>query len=105
MQFAHPAQAQYSVAMSSSPSLLAAQQPTDVTPDEVRIMIAYLQKARDRAKQIRDRSPAGSYMENVLSRTIDGITLELSQLDYLLARQPVETSKAMRVRSRMRPAI
>ena len=66
MQFAHPAQAQYSVALSSSPSLLAAQQPTDVTPDEVRTMIAYLQKARDRAKQIRDRSPAGSYMENVL---------------------------------------
>ncbi|MEM9632258.1 MAG: hypothetical protein AAGA50_13085 [Pseudomonadota bacterium] len=105
MQFTHPAHAQYSVALSSSSSLLEAQRPTDVTPDEVRTMIVYLQKARDRAMQIRERSPAGSYMENVLSRTIDGITLELSQLDYLLARRPVEASKAVRARSRMRPAI
>lgn len=79
---------------------------TDVTPDDVRRMILYLRKARDRAIDIRDRSPAGSYLESVLIRTIDGITLELSQLDYLLAMKPVDdVAGAPSNARRMRPAI
>ncbi|PVB59750.1 hypothetical protein DCO57_20760 [Labrenzia sp. 011] len=65
-------------------------------------MSVYLRKARDRAIDIRDRSPAGSYLENVLSRTIDSLTLELSQLDYLLTCKPATVVKHGR---RMRPAI
>lgn len=105
MQFAHPALAQYSVASTSTSTLLEATSPTDVTPSEVRLMIDYLRKARSRAMEIRDRSPAGSYMENVLCRTIDGLTLELSQLDYLLARSPNTSAKSKPDTCRMRPAI
>ncbi|AMN56087.1 hypothetical protein ACP90_19825 [Labrenzia sp. CP4] len=67
-------------------------------------MMLYLRKARERAIAIRDRSPGGSYLESVLTRTIDGISLELSQLDYLLASQPVDPSRNSSTR-RMRPAI
>lgn len=78
---------------------------TDVTPEDVRKMILYLRKARDRAVDIRDRSPAGSYLESVLIRTIDGITLELSQLDYLLATKPVKATVPGTPSRRMRQAI
>ena len=105
MQFAHPARAHNAVALSSSAPFLGSRSPTDVTPEEVRMMMAYLHKARERAIQIRERSPAGSYMENVLCRTIDGITLELSQLDYLLARKPSRPVDADSTGRRMRPAI
>ncbi|MCV0429493.1 MAG: hypothetical protein K5905_28965 [Roseibium sp.] len=105
MQFAHPACAHNAVALSSSAPFLGSRSPTDVTPEEVRMMMTYLRKARDRAIQIRERSPAGSYMENVLCRTIDGITLELSQLDYLLARKPIDPVNTGTASNRMRPAI
>jgi len=78
---------------------------TDVSPEDVRTMMLYLRKARDRAILIRDRSPAGSYLESVLSRTIDGIALELSQLDYLLALKPADEAKSGQPARRMRPAI
>ncbi|WJS01536.1 hypothetical protein [Roseibium aggregatum] len=80
------------------------EQLTSVTRGEVRTMMLYLRKARERAIAIRDRSPGGSYLESVLTRTIDGISLELSQLDYLLASQPVDPSRNSSTR-RMRPAI
>ncbi|TYC51201.1 hypothetical protein FMN50_21845 [Rhodobacterales bacterium] len=79
--------------------------PIDVTTEDLRTMILYLRKARERAIDIRDRSPAGSYLESVLIRTIDGIALELSQLDYLLAKKPVDVRAAGKHAQRMRPAI
>ena len=39
------------------------------------------------------------------SYRIDGITLELSQLEYLLALKPVEADRSADARRRMRPAI
>ncbi|WP_305986312.1 hypothetical protein [Roseibium sp. MMSF_3544] len=105
MQFVSPYQGQYAVVLSAQSPSLELPAPTDVTPEDVRQMIIYLRKAKDRAMAIRDRSPAGSYMESVLTRTIDGITLELSQLDYLLARKPAETAEAASSARRMRPAI
>ncbi|WP_428647932.1 hypothetical protein [Roseibium sp.] len=94
-----------SPALSSARKHQDAPAPTDVTAEEVRTMVLYLRKARDRAIDIRDRAPGGSYLEGVLTRTIDGITLELSQLDYLLARKPVDTAAEVSARRRMRPAI
>lgn len=99
MRLANPTHEHSRAVLAASPSLLETVQTTDVTPADVRQMIVYLRKARDRAVAIRDRSPGGSYLEGVLTRTIDGITLELSQLDYLLAQKPVTASR------RMRPAI
>ncbi|MEO9526854.1 hypothetical protein [Roseibium sp.] len=88
--------------LSACAPLAGAVPTTDVTPGDVRMMTLYLRKARDRACAIRDRSPGGSYLESVLTRTIDGITLELSQLEYLLAGKP---ELAERNKRRMRPAI
>jgi hypothetical protein len=105
MLLTKPALEQSSVARSSTAPLLESQPTMDVTLEEVRTMILYLRKARIRAIDIRDRSPAGSYMESVLARTIDGITLELSQLDYLLARKPIDAEKVAAKSRRMRPAI
>lgn len=75
---------------------------TTVTTSEVEIMILYLRKARDRALRIREHSPAGSYLDNVLANTIAGIELELSQLRYLLTLPEAQESARPR---RMRPAI
>ncbi len=105
MQFISPVQGQYAVVISTQSPGLGMPPPTDVTPDEVRQMMLYLRKARDRATAIRDRSLGGSYMESVLTRTIDGITLELSQLDYLLAQKPVAKETIGTAGRRMRPAI
>jgi hypothetical protein len=105
MLLTNPAIEKSSVALSSSAPILDLQPTMEVTLEEVRTMILYLRKAQARAIEIRDRSPAGSYMVSVLDRTIDGITLEISQLDYLLARKPVDTEKVASKRHRMRPAI
>ena len=105
MQFVSPAQGEFSVVLASQSPDPDLPPPTDVTSEEVRQMILYLRRAKDRATAIRERSPAGSYMESLLTRTIDGITLELSQLDYLLAQKPVVTKKAGTTNGRMRPAI
>ncbi|MDN3718614.1 hypothetical protein QW131_03700 [Roseibium salinum] len=98
MQMANPTR---SSVVQSSPRLETPR--IDVTPEEVRTMMLYLRKARDRAIDIRDRSPGGSYLESVLDRTIDGLTLELSQLDYLLASEPA--AQPLPAGRRMRPAI
>ncbi|MET1414535.1 hypothetical protein ABVF61_19845 [Roseibium sp. HPY-6] len=105
MQFVSPLQGHSSVVLSSEAAGSEVPPATDVTPEDVRRMIIYLRKAKDRAIAIREQSPAGSYMESVLVRTIDGITLELSQLDYLLARSPVKAVDARLSARRMRPAI
>lgn len=108
MQFVSPLQEQLSVMRASLPKAPRAVTATEVTAQDVRQMILYLRKARDRAEAIRERAPAGSYMENVLARTIDGITLELSQLDYLLARTSAPKAQGAshsRAPGRMRPAI
>lgn len=78
---------------------------TDITAGDVQVMILYLRKARNRAIDIRDRSPAGSYLENVLSRTINGIALELKQLEYLLMSNPDALPRSQTGNARMRPAI
>ncbi|WP_068413362.1 hypothetical protein [Labrenzia sp. OB1] len=101
MRLADPTLELYSVALSSSAPSPEVRE-TDVTAEDVRAMTQYLRKARDRAIDIRDRSPAGSYLESVLTRTIDSLTLELSQLDYLLTSKPVNVVTHAR---RMRPAI
>ncbi|WP_269583163.1 hypothetical protein [Roseibium sp. Sym1] len=105
MRLATPTLEQSRAVLSASSSLLDAIPTTDVTPGDVRKMMLYLRKARDKATAIRDRSPGGSYMEGVLTRTIDGITLELSQLEYLLAQKPVDASATGSSSRRMRPAI
>ncbi|WP_420336261.1 hypothetical protein [Roseibium sp.] len=105
MQFVSPLQGQYSAILRSEAASHELPPTTDVTRSDVTQMISYLSKAKDRAVEIRDRAPAGSYMENVLTRTIDGITLELSQLEYLLALKPVEAVPAADAKRRMRPAI
>lgn len=105
MQFVSPVQGQFAVVVVSQTPGFDALPTTDVTPEDVREMMTYLRKAKERAVAIRDRSPAGSYMESVLTRTIDGITLELSQLDYLLARKPVMLAENGPSDRRMRPAI
>ncbi|MGX1500679.1 hypothetical protein [Roseibium aggregatum] len=104
MRLADTAVAHSCAVSSASASASGAEQLTSVTRGEVRTMMLYLRKARERAIAIRDRSPGGSYLESVLTRTIDGISLELSQLDYLLASQPVDPSRNSSTR-RMRPAI
>lgn len=105
MRLANPTLERSSAVLAASSSLLDTVPTTDVTPGDVRKMILYLRKARERAIAIRDRSPGGSYLEGVLTRTIDGITLELSQLDYLLAQKPVDVTATGTASRRMRPAI
>ncbi|WP_422375456.1 hypothetical protein [Roseibium sp.] len=92
-------------AMTALPVSSETVRTTNVTPEDVRAMMLYLRKARDRAIAIRDRSPGGSYLESVLTRTIDGIALELSQLDYLLAQKPAVAVPARSCGNRMRPAL
>ncbi|MBN8180185.1 MULTISPECIES: hypothetical protein [Stappiaceae] len=104
MRLADTAVAHSCAVSSAAASTPGTEQLTSVTRGEVRTMMLYLRKARERAIAIRDRSPGGSYLESVLTRTIDGISLELSQLDYLLASQPVDPSRNSSTR-RMRPAI
>jgi len=105
MRLANPTLEHSSAVPAASSSLPDTLPTTDVTPGDVRKMMLYLRKARDRALAIRDRSPGGSYLEGVLTRTIDGITLELSQLDYLLAQKPVDVAATGTSSRRMRPAI
>ncbi|WP_298983209.1 hypothetical protein [uncultured Roseibium sp.] len=105
MRFADPIREQSSVLVASHTPQLDTQSTIDVTVQDVLTMMLYLRKARDRAIDIRDRAPAGSYLEGVLKRTIDGITLELSQLEYLLACKPADASSDKKSKRRMRPAI
>ncbi|MBN9669569.1 hypothetical protein [Roseibium aggregatum] len=104
MRLADPCLEPSSVAMPAVSSLSDVA-VTDVSPEEVRSMMLYLRKARDRAILIRERSPAGSYLESVLSRTIDGIALELSHLEYLLALKPASEAASTKTARRMRPTI
>jgi hypothetical protein len=105
MRLANPSLEQSCAVLSASSPVLDAVPPTDVTPQDVRTMMLYLRTARERAIAIRERSPGGSYLESVLTRTIDGITLELSQLEYLLAQKPGDASLDSSSTRRMRPAI
>jgi len=105
MRLADAIQEQSDMVLTSRSTASKTLETTDVTPEDVRAMMLYLRKARDRAIAIRDRSPGGSYLESVLTRTIDGITLELSHLDYLLAQKPATCDQKSVVRSRMRPAL
>lgn len=93
------------VAHAAAP-LIDAVRTTDVTTEDVRLMMLYLRQSRDRAIAIRDRSPGGSYLESVLTRTIDGIALELSQLEFLLACDSEPGARpGVASERRMRPAI
>ena len=64
-------------------------QPLLVTPDDVDRMMLYLLKARERAEKIRENAPAGSYLDSVLRRTIDGLGQELAHLRYLLGHKDI----------------
>ncbi|MTI43150.1 hypothetical protein E1178_05950 [Roseibium hamelinense] len=64
-------------------------------------VMTYLRKARLRAEKVRDNSPAGSYLESVLTRTMAGLDRELAQLSYLLAKRDHPAPQA----TKMRPAI
>ncbi|WP_420411382.1 hypothetical protein [Roseibium sp.] len=76
-------------------------QPTKVNAADLETMMLFLRRSRDRALTIRENSPAGSYLESVLNRTISGIDQELSQLTYLLAKRDLPTQRP----TKMRPAL
>lgn len=79
-----------------------------LTRQDVETILLYLSKTRDKAEQIRERAPAGSYLDKVLMNTIDGIAQEMAQLRYLLAHPdmplPVHLTSAA-TSGRMRPAL
>lgn len=80
------------------------------TPEEHRdldLMMLYLEKALGRAVSIRRHATAGSYLERVLQRTINGLEAEVAQLKYLLAKRDHEAlADADAVEpQRMRPAL
>lgn len=81
---------------------------TPLTPQDVEAILIYLARTRDKAEQIRERAPAGSYLDKVLMNTIDGIAREMAQLKYLLAHPdvpvPVHLTNEFRP-NRMRPAL
>ncbi|WP_106751859.1 hypothetical protein [Pannonibacter carbonis] len=56
-----------------------------VTRFEVEDIARYLRATLNQANRIRSNAPAGSYLDSVLSRTIEGLELELAQLRFLLA--------------------
>lgn len=73
-------------------------------------VLGYLHKARFKAQSVREHTPSGSYVDNVLAGTIAGIDKEISQLRYLLRLEPeaLHPSRLRTVqnpRSRMRPAL
>ncbi|EFO28922.1 putative chromosomal replication initiator, DnaA [Roseibium sp. TrichSKD4] len=75
--------------------------------DDLDLMMLYLEKARARAIKIRDNATAGSYLDRVLQRTIDGLDTEVAQLKYLLAERdlPLPTRTKLASENRMRPAL
>ncbi|QDG78560.1 hypothetical protein [Labrenzia sp. PHM005] len=76
-------------------------QPTKANAADLETMMLFLRRSRDRALTIRENSPAGSYLESVLNRTITGIDQELSQLTYLLAKRDLPNRRP----TKMRPAL
>ncbi len=60
-------------------------QIVDVTAQDVETMLVFLQKTLSKAEQIRERSTAGSYLDKVLAKTMESISVEMAQLRYLLA--------------------
>ncbi|ADZ71486.1 hypothetical protein [Polymorphum gilvum] len=58
---------------------------TSLTRIEVDDVMTYLRAALARAIRIRENAPAGSYLDSVLTRTIEGLEVEIAQLRYLLA--------------------
>lgn len=47
-------------------------------------LLRYLQRVRNKAERIRDNAPSGSYLAEVLTRTLDGLVSEIGQLRHLL---------------------
>ncbi|GGB49815.1 hypothetical protein GCM10011316_22420 [Roseibium aquae] len=79
----------------------------ELTRTDLDTMVLYLERAQDRAERIRENTPAGSYLDRVLERTIAGIALELTQLRYLLGESnelPSGFSSPL-TRRRMHPAL
>ncbi|MBO0345331.1 hypothetical protein [Roseibium limicola] len=80
---------------------------TDIQEDDLENLVIYLQRVRVRAERIRDNAPAGSYLADVLSRTLDGLTGEISQLRHLMGLRdslPLPASQPAVAQRRMRPA-
>ncbi|WP_204934555.1 hypothetical protein [Roseibium sediminis] len=78
-----------------------------IQSSELDLMMLYLEKALGRAIRIRGNATAGSYLERVLQRTINGLEAEIAQLRYLLAQRDFEPAvrSAGPSTERMRPAI
>lgn len=77
-----------------------------VTHFEVEDIARYLRATLNQASRIRANAPAGSYLDSVLGRTIEGLELELAQLKFLLADPefPISSKEDQRV-TRMRRAM
>jgi hypothetical protein len=88
-------------ARTGAPSGDPTRQPPKITAGDLETMMLFLRRSRDRALTIRENSPAGSYLESVLNRTISGIDQELSQLNYLLAKRDLPKQRP----AKMRPAL
>lgn len=61
------------------------QMDISITRFEVEDVARYLRATLNQASRIRSNAPAGSYLDTVLARTIEGLELELAQLKFLLA--------------------
>lgn len=80
-----------------------AEEPVTLDEDtDIGKLLAYLLKTKDKAEMIRENSPAGSYLDSVLQRTIAGIDTEIATLRYL---SPADAGDIKSKPARMRPAL
>lgn len=91
----------FSRPMREACNLAGLKTPEDLSSETIDTVLVYLDKARSQAERIRDNAPGGSHLESVLERTIVGITQEMAQLKYLLAKRDHPLPKPCR----MRPAL
>ncbi len=73
----------------SSPS--GAPYPSDLTAKDVptsdlRELLCYLERTRAKAETVKENSPAGSYLDGALARTIAGLDEEIGELQKMLSR-------------------
>ncbi|MEJ8473225.1 hypothetical protein [Roseibium algae] len=78
--------------------------PTEIEKPEVDVLLRYLGKTREKAETIRANSPAGSYLDGALTRTIASLNQEISQLRYLLKADENTPRPNAAPPRRMRPA-
>ncbi|MFD1695010.1 hypothetical protein [Roseibium aestuarii] len=79
----------------------------NIREDDLEELLTYLQKVRAKARTVQAHAPAGSYLADVLERTLDGLTSEIGQLRHLLGLRdslPAEAFQRPVAHRRMRPA-